>query len=236
MKVLLKSKTAPAPVKTGMRFTFTAARPATVSTEKSGQQLREEWLSAAARDILTRIGERGAAAMSRVSCGWAYGSRGTSERRRSECWMSADSADGRAQIFISPAVDDGAEAYILLAHELCHAVSGDEKHGDKFEEVAVQMGFTTPFRDAVADKLLQKHASDFVKALGAYPHSALHVTKDASPTGYKKDTCRQLKCVCPASGYTCRTTRKWIEQLGAPISPKTGKPMEVVGGEEGGAE
>ena len=44
-------------------------------------------------------------------------------------------------------------------------------------------------------------------------------------------TTRMLKCVCGKCGYTCRTTRKWLDAAGSPICPCSGEAMDaLVGG------
>ncbi len=42
-----------------------------------------------------------------------------------------------------------------------------------------------------------------------------------------KNLTRQLKCYCEESGYICRTTQKWLNKYGPPISPANNKPMKV---------
>jgi hypothetical protein len=34
-----------------------------------------------------------------------------------------------------------------------------------------------------------------------------------------------VKCACEECGYTARTTKKWLEEAGAPICPCNKKPM-----------
>jgi hypothetical protein len=45
-----------------------------------------------------------------------------------------------------------------------------------------------------------------------------------------------VKCVCDDTGYTCRTTRQWLDKFGPPLSPKTRKFMTVIEPEPNGEE
>ena len=38
---------------------------------------------------------------------------------------------------------------------------------------------------------------------------------------------RMVKVVCAGCGYTARTTRKWLDEAGAPICPCNQEPMEA---------
>ena len=58
---------------------------------------------------------------------------------------------------------------------------------------------------------------------GDYPHGALN----SLPDGTKKQSTRLVKVLCPGCGYTLRTTRKWLDERGAPICPCNLKPMEA---------
>jgi hypothetical protein len=60
-----------------------------------------------------------------------------------------------------------------------------------------------------------------VAELGPYPHAAL---KPGTRIG--KQGTRMLKLICPIHGYTLRTTRKWLEELGFPSCP-CGSEMEL---------
>jgi hypothetical protein len=64
-------------------------------------------------------------------------------------------------------------------------------------------------------------AKAIVAELGPYPHAAL---KPGTRIG--KQGTRMLKLICPIHGYTLRTTRKWLEELGFPSCP-CGAEMEL---------
>ena len=59
-----------------------------------------------------------------------------------------------------------------------------------------------------------------------YPHSKLNVTLETKP-----QTTRMIKCECATCGFVVRTTRKWLDEVGAPHCPNDGE-MEVDGGGE----
>jgi hypothetical protein len=56
-----------------------------------------------------------------------------------------------------------------------------------------------------------KDAQIIAQALPAFPTEGLDSTEAAN-----KDGIRQVKCICPACGFTFRTSRRWIEK-GLPV-------------------
>ena len=65
----------------------------------------------------------------------------------------------------------------------------------------------------VAGPELRAQLEAISKTLGAYPHGKL------TKSGRKKQTTRMLKCECTECGFVCRTTKKWLLDLGAPFCP-----------------
>lgn len=57
--------------------------------------------------------------------------------------------------------------------------------------------------------------SSVSSAMPPYPQVAL---SEGDPDS-KKDTIRQIKCLCPKCGYVARTSRKWLDKVGAPMCP-----------------
>ena len=57
-------------------------------------------------------------------------------------------------------------------------------------------------------------------AAGPLPHARLDTGGET--TRPKKQATRLLKCECETCGYTVRTARKWLEELGAPVCPAKG--------------
>lgn len=160
----------------------------------------------------------------RVSVGWP-GMRG-GVKRLGSCWKREASSDGAFQIFVSPVIDESTQALGALVHELCHACTDCEGHNHEFKVIARALGLegklTTTYPGPV---LLDRLNGLVIDKLGKYPHAAL--TPDKS--GEKKQGTRMVKCVCPESGYTVRTTRTWIDTYGPPLSPATKLPMVVDG-------
>jgi hypothetical protein len=158
----------------------------------------------------------------RVSCGWPGGHTRPSKGKTitGQCWTSAK--DGRAQIFISPTIDNAMDALGVLVHELCHASDGN-KHGHdrEFAALAYAVGLTGKPTETTCGGELQLKLAGIVKRLGRYPHSAL---LPDSGDGKKKQGTRMVKVICPetdteCAGYTVRTTAKWLE-LGTPACPQ----------------
>jgi len=161
-----------------------------------------------------------------VTCGWpSKGGLARKKRRVGECWAASASKDGVSQIFISPYLDDaGAEQGVLatLVHELVHAVVGNkEGHNKVFGKCARAIGLEGKLTATSAGEALLAEFKEWLAVLGKYPHSKLDSCK--SPT--KKQTTRLIKAECEC-GYNVRVTRKWLEEVGAPICPHNKKAMK----------
>ena len=181
-------------------------RNATAST-------REQWLNAMARLLAVDFEKAGFPLPEniRFSCGWPGG--GDRQTRIGECWHAKASADYFFEIFISPSMSDSVRVADILVHELCHAAVGLEAgHGPAFKKCATAIGLVGPMRATQASTWLRVRLAELVKQAGLYPHGSLK----ASDRPSKKDTTRLIKVVCPACGYTVRTTRKWLD-VGLPV-------------------
>lgn len=180
---------------------------------------REQWLEKAVEVFKPRFEARGVTLPSvRVSTSWpSTKGLGSSRRRLGECWAAEAAADKKHQVFITPVIDDGVRVLDILIHELCHAALGvAEGHGPKFKKLATGLGLEGKMTATVASESLKKELETLVKeTLGAYPHSKLNPTL----SGRKRQGTRMIKCECPECGYTVRTTRKWLDDVGAPICP-----------------
>ncbi|TDC28355.1 SprT-like domain-containing protein, partial [Micromonospora sp. KC213] len=187
---------------------------------------REAWLAEAV-DALKPVFEAAGATVPavRVSVGWP-GGKGRAQMNRviGQCWSSASSADKVPQVFISPTLDDPGVILATLAHELVHAVD-DCKSGHKagFARLARGIGLTGKMTATVAGDGLKATLAEVAAFLGPYPHARL--TAGAGTKGEKSQTCRQLKVECPKSGYIARTTKRWLDEAGAPICPCHREPM-----------
>jgi hypothetical protein len=130
----------------------------------------------------------------------------SSKKHIGECWSSANSEDSHCEIFISPKVADSVEVIDILIHELCHATVGNKAgHGAIFKKCANAVGLEGQMRSASAGLELKAIIQSWVDEAGQYPHAPL------TQSGIKKQTTRQIKCVCSHCGYQVYTSKKWIE-------------------------
>ena len=159
-----------------------------------------------------------------VSCGWpSKGGTGTRKRVIGQCWNAKCSSDGVPQIFISPTIVETVEVGATLVHELLHAAVGTEAaHGPKFAKPAVKLGLEGKPTDTVAGDLLAQRLNAMAVELGPYPHALLTV----EPITKKQGT-RLVKILCGVCGYTARTTRKWIDDVGFPTCACGGEMEEA---------
>lgn len=160
----------------------------------------------------------------RVSCGWPH-SGGTKKNKRTigQCWAGEASSDGHPQIFISPWLDLPADPMGVLAtlvHEVVHATVGNkEKHGKVFGKCARAVGLEGKLTATVAGAELTVKMLIWLEELGKYPHAKLDLLK--SPV--KKQSTRMIKMECPECGYVCRTSMKWINEVGPAHCPVHGQ-------------
>jgi SprT-like family len=133
-----------------------------------------------------------------------------------QCWATSASADGHAEIFVSPELGKGQDTRIvgIAAHELVHATVGLEaKHGKLFKRCANAVSLTGRMTATEESLEFETWVRDVVvRKLGPYPAGKLIIA-------YRKQTTRTLKCECPSCGYLARVTRKWIDEKGAPWCP-----------------
>lgn len=157
----------------------------------------------------------------RVSCGWPNRG-GTSQTKRviGQCWAQEASSDGVNEIFISPYLEDVNTVLATLVHEVVHAVVGlAEKHNKVFGKCARAMGLDGKLTATCAGEELLEIQKGWAKVLGKYPHAKLDLTM--SPI--KKQSTRMIKCECGTCGYVVRTSKKWLDEVGAPHCPKHGE-------------
>lgn len=177
---------------------------------------REEWLNKLAGLMAPWFVDVGhpLPAKYRISCGWPSRRALASSKGRSigQCWSPEASKDATTEMFVSPCLDDAVEVGAVLVHELVHAAVGTQAgHKGAFRAVALQIGLEGKMTATHAGKELTERLNALVTKVGAYPHAEL----DQSKSPIKKQGTRLVKIVCPACGYTCRTTHKWID-LGLP--------------------
>jgi hypothetical protein len=163
----------------------------------------------------------------RVSCGWPS-SRGLSAKKYSigECWDAKASTDKVHQIFISPRLKDPVDSYGVLptlAHEVAHAVVGiKEKHNKVFGKCVRSIGLEGKLTATFGGEAFLAESKTIVAKLGAYPHAQLN--PNMRPV--KKQTTRLIKAECGSCGCNVRITRKWLEEIGAPLCACNSKAMK----------
>lgn len=180
---------------------------------------REEWLVAAVGALTPLFEEVGETVPAmRVSVGWP-GGRGQKNNVIGQAWARQAAADGVAQVFISPVLDDAVRVLDVLVHEMVHVVDGNESgHRGRFARIAKAVGLEGKMTATVAGEALKERLGEIIEdTLGAYPHAALRSGEEGAP---KKQTTRMLKVECSeGSGYIVRMTRKWIDEVGLPLCP-----------------
>ena len=187
------------------------------------EEIREEWLERAVAEWAPTFTHAGHPLPEvRVSCGFGWRHR---ESVRGQCVSASASADGRAQIFIDPRVNDSSVAIETLVHELVHAADDCKSgHRGRFCKIGAAVGLTgPPWRSAGFSGEGAAMAAEILGRIGSYPHAALRLERKQQPT-------RMLKLVCPSCGYVARTTKQWLEQVGSLRCPCALVVMDVAGG------
>lgn len=198
-------------------------------------KLREAWLTDLARSYEPHLQDMAAGQLPkyRVTCGFpsSGGMMGKKSRVRGECWSASASADGHAEIFISPVEDDRDTIAAILAHEMVHAIFPQAGHKGPFVKAMKNLGHVAPFTTSNATDEFFGWARPLINAVGDYPHAQLLAMSRVGAK--KKQTSRLIKAECDACGYTVRVTRKWVDQAGAPHCPQHGA-MIVEGADDAG--
>lgn len=176
---------------------------------------REQWLEKAVKELQARV-FKGHAKLPKVRVSTGFPSSGGTRSKNAtigEFWNSKACEDKVPQIFISPSISEGVRALDVLVHELVHACVPDAGHRAPFKKIAVAVGLEGKMTATYAGDELESKLKAIVKKLGKYPHAKINYSNR------KKEGTRLLKAECLECGYTVRVTRKWIEELGAPICP-----------------
>lgn len=191
-------------------------------------QYREEWLSQLTlifgATIFPDAGYHVPEEL-RVTCG--FPSRSATGKRRAigQCFDAVASDDKHFEIFISPTISDPMEVADTLAHEIIHATVGIKaKHGKLFVACMKKIGLEGKPTATVAGDAFKQRVTPLLAQVGKYPHATLNPLMML-----KKQSTRLMKVVCRDCGYTARVTRKWLDDVGAPLCPGgccQKKPME----------
>lgn len=191
---------------------------------------REGWLSDFIAIIKPRLAEKGytVPAKIKIACGFPVGSRG-GKKIHGQCIAPVASADGTTEMFVSPTLSEPVTVMGVALHEAGHACVGVEAgHGPKFKAFCSALGLVGKATEAMPGPETERWLrEEILPLLGAYPHASV------DPSQRKKQGTRMIKLVCPETGYTVRTTKKWLAH-GVPTSP-AGCEM-VVEDEENGEE
>ena len=187
---------------------------------------REGWLDDAVMRLRPAFTRAGVALPDAVKVSVGFPSKHSTGARLvalGQCWDASASADGVAQVFISPLLDEPVTVLGVLVHELVHAAIGCE-HGHKapFKRAAVAMGLEGKMTATVAGPALTVTLTALAAALGEFPHAKL--TPGAAD---KKQTTRMLRVRCEPCDYLCRLTRKMLDSLGAPFCPGCQERMKT---------
>lgn len=184
---------------------------------------RESWLAAALPALQAVVFAPAGLTIPagvKVSCSWPGG--GSAHKRIGECWPRSFSAAQVNEVFISPAIDDSIVALDILTHELLHAIDDCANgHRAPFVRMARAVGLAGRPTQTIAGPVLRAKLEGVSRALGAYPHRKLILTDR------KKQTTRNLKCVCGSAscGAVWRMSTQWIERAGEHLScPVCGEP------------
>ncbi|WP_232295873.1 MULTISPECIES: transcription elongation protein SprT [Ralstonia] len=200
---------------------------------------REAWLNHVARRMAPMFAALDAPLPGRIRIAIGFTSTGQRGKRIGECWDTSCSEDAHFEIFIRPDLVESADLMpmqvaAILAHELVHAAVGlDAGHRKPFRDVAVGIGLKGPMRSTTAGPRFEESVTPILDDAGPLPHARLRTRPDADSsddgeapgiktTAPKKQTRRHIKCKCGSCGYTARTSRKWLDLVGAPLCPKHG--------------
>lgn len=186
--------------------------------------LRQKWLEDAVVALRKRFARKGYTVPEavRVSVGWPKGTHG-SQHTIGQCWSLTASSDKHNEIFVSPEItrpNNSMKILGVLAHELVHAVVGNEAgHKKPFKQCALAIGLEGKMTATSEGEDFKVWGNLLLERIGKIPAGTLD--KGAR----KKQTTRLLKCECGVCGYVARVTRKWVEEAGAPVCPTDEEPM-----------
>jgi hypothetical protein len=121
-----------------------------------------------------------------------------------------------------------------LLHELAHAenevlgikdCSGSRMHNRKFKSMAEKLGLEVKPRDRAVGFGYTDLADEGKKFLASikFDLSIFSSHRNGGASGKaKKPGSRLVRCECDNCGYICRTTQKWLDDVGAPHCPEHG--------------
>lgn len=175
-------------------------------------ETREAWLQEAVALMRPYVRERAGLDVPTVavSVGFPHGRGG--RHAIGQCFYTT--ADDVPALFVHPSLDDAGRVLDVLLHEALHAaLGGGVGHRRPFADAATACGLAGKPTATVAGDDLVPVLDGWLATLGPYPHARVN-TSDV-----KKQTTRMLRVSCPDDGYTVRTTRKWLDEMGTPSCP-----------------
>jgi hypothetical protein len=192
---------------------------------------REQWLNAAAGEILARFspefdahfGAEGLKHLENLHVSTGFPSRGGLTKVIGECWASRAAEDEVTHhIFINPRLTDIVKVVATLAHEMIHAADdGEHHHKGPFVRCARALGLEGKATATEAGEEFAEWARGIDAKIGSYPHTGLVPTLTV-----KKQGTRMLKLEADCCGYVVRTTQKWID-VGYPKCPCDNEMQEA---------
>lgn len=201
-------------------------------TPPDPETTRESWLLAAIDRMAISLFPPFKRPRWRVTCGWPKGTRG-GKHAIGQCWPPTASADGTCEIFISPELDEPLEILHTLAHEMIHAIVGNEcGHRGEFVKLCSKIGLVKPWTATTPGPELARTLATYGWQLGPYPHARLNDPRKRQATRMLKATCTNPNCalLIESNGekpYTVRISQQWAD-AGMPSCP-CGTVMKLAG-------
>jgi len=187
---------------------------------------RETWLNTLTRQhIAPHFESKGYTIPDNIRFSCSFSTKGAFRKKNQktivagQCISPFNSGRANHEIIIVPSLPDTMEVVSTLVHELVHAtvdhgiIDPLEGNGHKsaFKQCAESVGLTGQMTSTVMGEPLKELANQWLAMMGDYPHEALNLR-------LKKQSTRNLKCVCKSCGYTLRTSSKWLK-LAIPKCP-----------------
>ena len=210
-----------------------------MSAKKIKFNNRESWLHFITNELRPKFEHVGYPLPEKIRISIGFTSKG-GKKTIGQCWDSSCSSDGHFEIFIvpwlnSPSGELELEVAAVQVHELIHAAVGlKEKHSKIFKTVAHAFGLEGKMESTVPGPLFREIITPILEKAGSFPHGVLDVEYKSTAPGEEGEgerltdapptqTNRYIKCVCKECGYSARTSRKWIIEIGAPFCPNHGE-------------
>lgn len=148
-------------------------------------------------------------------------------------WSKAKVKDALHEINLSAELISDHDMGELMLHELAHAENfaldikdcSGRVHNKHFKSMAERLGLEVKPRDKSVGygyTDLAQPGKDFLASI-KFNKAVFDAHRIAAPKNSPKPGSRMIKCECPTCGYVCRTTRTWLDDVGAPHCPEHGE-------------